>query len=868
MTGEPLTLHIKKTEAQGSLILLICRDANGKRYTVQILDFKPYFYVDATQENLKTIRKRGLQFEDGLPTIYGAPTYKVIVDQPGSVPKRRKGFFGPDGTERSFEADVPYTRRFLIDTGIYDGFTVSNYRQFGDTVLASVHDLKPVSFRTKDRQMLYDIETNKPEGSKHYSPPLEADGAITAFSYHDNFDEGRIYTLTWHPEHGMVNRPKVENRSKWSDAYEREIPWIMTIFGSEIEMMDELIATMKRIRPDILQAWNGHHGHQKKKAKKGAPIKQIGFDAPYIINRLKKLGISPGQLSPMGNAFAGYKAFGKESTKGGMPVVNMDGVQLIDMMQAYELKDGGMTGQVPFSDLKRVTEKYTKKKLKKDPNRDFNAWWEHDFENFISYNFDDVDALVVLEKSQGYMEFTRETQNFVGVEDTNRVFTPMAMVTTLLLRIAKEDMECVPTANKSEEGDEDDDYTATGGFVMEPRVRGIQRRVGFLDLATMYVNNIVTANLSPETHVPDPTEEQMKDLICVPSDLGPQFFLKPSVRIGLLAKTVVRMKAMRKHFDDLIDAATDAEEIKKLKQKRQPAKQQVLAVWGVSLSDKFCLWKAEVGSSITGLGRFIHNNLDEETTRLGDWVVYGDTDSAAIPLPEKDPIEHGIWLAEQHQKMFDRLAKEINADTHTFEISLEKVYDPFLMGDTKKAYAGNIIWAEGKYQDHPVYEATGIQGIKSDAAPITKEASEAVIKALLAGAKPVDVMAYIKDMYDGVVRGDVPLSDVVKAIGLNLDIDDPKNASNYIVKGALYGRALYDFEYPPGGKVRVLHVKGKGEKWVAIPDTEDLPEDVNIDIEAHAEATVLRPLETLLSWVDLSTASVKHGTTPTKQKRL
>jgi len=166
-----------------------------------------------------------------------------------------------------------------------------------------------------------------------------------------------------------------------------------------------------------------------------------------------------------------------------------------------------------------VTEKFTGKKLKKEPNRDFNDWWLHGTDEFLSYSFDDVDALVLLERNEGYMAFARDMQQFVGCEDANKLFTPMALIDSVLLRIAKEDDVCVPTSDS-----EDSDYEAEGGYVLPPQVKGLQRRVGFLDLTTMYVHIIISGNISPETHVRNPTEDQLPDLICLPSDLGPQFF--------------------------------------------------------------------------------------------------------------------------------------------------------------------------------------------------------------------------------------------------------------------------------------------------------------------------------------------------------
>lgn len=868
---EPLRLHLKTISAQGTLIMMVARDADGNRFTVHVPDFRPYFYVEQTPENLKTLRKRGMEFEEGKPTLFGKRTYRVYVDTPGSVPKRRKGFEGEDAS--SYEADVPYTRRFLVDTGIHDGFELDDYKRIGDAViLASKDAIKPVSFRTKDRQFQYDIETNKPEGSKHYSPPTEAKGAVTALTFHDNFDEAVYQTYYWHPERGTPGRPMLELRNQWSDAYEREVPWHIHTFGTEEEFLVAVLRYLKATRPDAMQAWNGHQGHHRKNFG--------GFDAPYLINRLRRIGISPGQLSPLGSAHAGWKVFGKETTEtsNGKFQCHIDGVQLIDSMTTYQIKEGGFTAQVPFSDLKRVCEKFTErarpgrgKKLKKDPSA-IEDWWLNNTEQFLKYSFDDVDALVFLEMSEGYLEFARDMQQFVGCEDANKLFTPMSLIDSMLLRIAKEDGVCVPTSES-----EDDDYMAEGGFVLPPEVKGLQRRVGVLDLTTMYVHIIISGNLSPETHVPNPTEDQVKDLICVPSDLGPQFFLKPEVKVGLLPKTALRFKAVREKYDALIEKAETAAQVKLLKHQRQPAKQLLLGVWGTSLSRYFRLFKPEVGSSITGTGRYIIQNTRDFVRSKGDRVTYVDTDSNFVPLPGDDNIprdersvQHGEALAGMINVFFDSLAASMNMDKHGFEIGLETIYDPFVMGEGKKMYAGYIVWSEGKWQDEPEFMAAGVQAIKSDAAPITRESGMALLKAILNGATPMEIQHYVRTIYEGVLGGDVPIDDIIKAVGLGADPESPKAPNTYIVNGCRYGKAMYDFEYVVGAKVRAVRLKGSDETWISIPDGEDLPANLQLDLQYHADLTILKPLRNILEWVDLAQIvdSIEHGTVATVQRRL
>ena len=99
-------------KAEGRIIKLYVRDEEGKKKIIKVTDFYPYFYSKnvPTTYNQKWIVK----VESGFKTLFGEEVYKIYVEHPGLVPKIRR----PD----DYEADIPYVRRFMIDTGIRDYF--------------------------------------------------------------------------------------------------------------------------------------------------------------------------------------------------------------------------------------------------------------------------------------------------------------------------------------------------------------------------------------------------------------------------------------------------------------------------------------------------------------------------------------------------------------------------------------------------------------------------------------------------------------------------------------------------------------------------------------------------------------------------
>ena len=115
-------------QAEGRIIKLYVRDEEGNRKIIRVTDFYPYFYSKEIPkvENPEWIVK----IERGFKTIFGEHVYKIYVRHPGLVPKIRK--------QNDYEADIPYVRRFLIDSGI------KNYFLAPDKEEISWKEIKPI----------------------------------------------------------------------------------------------------------------------------------------------------------------------------------------------------------------------------------------------------------------------------------------------------------------------------------------------------------------------------------------------------------------------------------------------------------------------------------------------------------------------------------------------------------------------------------------------------------------------------------------------------------------------------------------------------------------------------------------------------
>lgn len=112
MAEDWVLMELVKVEAEGRLIHLFAREVETRqKYHFIVDDFYPYYYTKVPPSD-----DRVLWTEGGYKTLFGEEVTKVVVDHPHTVAALR--------APNDYEADVPYTHRFLIDTKIADKFLI------------------------------------------------------------------------------------------------------------------------------------------------------------------------------------------------------------------------------------------------------------------------------------------------------------------------------------------------------------------------------------------------------------------------------------------------------------------------------------------------------------------------------------------------------------------------------------------------------------------------------------------------------------------------------------------------------------------------------------------------------------------------
>ncbi|MBC7115044.1 MAG: polymerase, archaea type [Archaeoglobi archaeon] len=217
------------------VIHIFGRDENRRLRRIDVFGFEPYFYVPE-EEEIEDFRIK--RIEEGYTGIDGKRLKKIVVRRPSDVRELRGKF------SRSYEADILFTQRFLIDSGLRSAVRAPSER---------VHysELKPSDEpNVESRILIIDIECNDERGFP--DPKRDEIICVTAWdSYSGDFETFLL---------GEASNAR---------CYE-----------DEREMLSALFRFISERDPDILTGWNFSQ-----------------FDMPYLYERARALKVDVSPLS-------------------------------------------------------------------------------------------------------------------------------------------------------------------------------------------------------------------------------------------------------------------------------------------------------------------------------------------------------------------------------------------------------------------------------------------------------------------------------------------------------------------------------------------------------------------------------------------
>jgi len=682
------------------VIYLFCRDKDRNRYILRDPSFEPYFYIskidydsvdlaDIDKDRIKkVVPRKDIQLLDNTRTAL-----QIITKIPSDV-RSLKHFFhkkksrtNPRGIN-TYEADVLFPYRFLIDKGIVNGIEIDdNYFKITRDMTYIPWDdnyCKPVECTFSNyRLLLVDVETKGDvDKNNEYASPL------TIIGLYDNYTKEYLV---------FYNRDDDNSYSSKNILH----------FRTEKEMLIAFIEYLQRICPDIVASFTP-------------------FDLFYIIKRMKVNKLKVKSLSPIGTV----SAYDVDS-------IRIGGIQYIDLLAVYKRIVRGQK----FESLEAIALKtfsysrrlgYAKQPLIHDTI--FDTWNSKDYKNVIYYNLRDVLLIKRLDEELDIIEYLDTVRRIAGSKFGDalyaaRVADLMYLRLTHSINIALPSRPLV-TVRK-----------AYSGAIVFKSIKGIHRFVLVLDYKSLYPNVMRGFNIGSNTL--DPTGD-----IKVAEQDGIVYRYTSKVK-SWSVEILDKLNPLLEENTRLTDEAKklrEFNEVKKLKKRRMGIKSIINGLYGIFAysgnpeehTRAARLYNTIIAESITIGARMLIEETFKLSEEMGYTVVAGDTDSLMLLLDctNNTFIEKASEVQEKLQSGLQNIIKEKwNIDPSNFKLEIDAIYPRFIIF-SKKRYSG--ITEDGDI----IYK--GIEIVRREQSDLTVETQSGLLDLLLHDASKEDIRNFTK----------------------------------------------------------------------------------------------------------------------------
>lgn len=621
---------------------------------VVVEGFEPYFYVPEAEGGRILPREHSdlKRVEDtDTPSLFGDDLAKIVATHPGGVPGLK------DQYEKTFEADVVFTNRFRVDTGVYTGVRVPSNR-------CRPEDIEPVEITEAPvRYCYFDIEIND-DGSF----PVD-DGCV-------KHTESEIFSIvaydSWEDEyHGFVYLPEEPERALAGVMESGKPPGELDKLHyrlNEKMMLKDFFNWVSERSPDVLLAWN------------------IGFDAAYLVERASKVEADPAKMA-RGIEPEAYHNSGRGET-------TISGRVVYDLMEAWE----AMQYSEVSSSLDNAASMELEGEQKIEHEESITEMWEDDTAGLMAYNAKDVELMVRINEAAGVMQDRKELKEAVGADFE---FTIEANDFIEMLVRRKVDEWGVAAPTKTPPSSDDDGFEGAYTF---PAFEGVRKNVTSIDLASLYPESMRMLNASPETFVKkvDNPKEYVKNHENV--RVAPNGAVFNDEQIGLFKALVEEALELTKQAGDRRDEFdSNTPEWEYWNQVREARKRIRNAIYGVLGWVWFFLYHQPTAEAVTSIGQAAikkaADHIDEQTEGK---VIYGDTDSCYISWPDSWSMTKALQKTSEvtnllNNRIYPEFATQfgIPKSECRWKMEMEDGSNRMFQAGKKKRYAKNIVWKEG-----------------------------------------------------------------------------------------------------------------------------------------------------------------------------
>lgn len=723
---------------------LFGRYEDKEKFDILVKGIDPYFYISEEEEssiNFKCKREKGFK------SIFGEKLIKLTIDNPWNLVNTRYGESFIKRFNQTFEGDIPYPTRYLIDKKIYTSIKIEDGK------------LVPGDVIVEPRICLLDIETDYYGGENE-----DMNCPINALSFYDNYTK-QFYVIAYHPNYKNEERNYSFKSEVVKDIVTKEFVTFkvkMNIVKNEYELLFMFRDYVLNMDFDIFTAWNSN------------------FDMSYIITRMDRIGLDASMLSPVKKTIV-KQVFNRDggsfSKKHNVPMIR--GRAILDFLKGYKrLK----WNQLDSFRLENVGQKeFGIGKI------NYDGWmgefWKKDFEKFIKYNIRDVEICIALDNQYSVIEFLLNLRRLTGCELSD-VHYNSRMFDVYNLRYAN-GLFILPSRIFRGDYTKGKESGYKGGEVLEPVV-GLYKNVAVVDLKSLYPHIMLAFNMSPETLVENGKIEVGN---------GITFSDKP----GILKEVLTNLINKRDELRDLLKTPVvkkDPARYKNIYRRQYAVKTFTNSAYGIQGFPNFRLYKPEIAASITYVGRYLTLKMKDLAESVGCVVVRGDTDAVMVSFGEELSAEEVVKKGKELEDKINYCLqnewfKTHNCDTSYFSIKFEKLYETMFNGKEKKLYAGKIIWDwEGGFLETPEVEIKGFASKRSDRSSFARNLQRTIFNMIFDKKTKDDVIAFIKEEINTFKKQNIEDLAIPKAI--IRDLDSYKNKDPWVL----------------GVKYSLKHIKG------------------------------------------------------------
>ena len=525
----------------------------------------------------------------------------------------------------------------------------------------------------------------------------------------------------------------------------------------EIAMLQQVLNFWRNNTPDVITGWNINF-----------------FDIPYLIRRVRRLGLEAELLSPW-NLIRDEKAFHNNNQE---QIFSIPGVSILDYLELY--KKFTFTARESYR-LDHIAEvELGQNKLDHSEYSSFKEFYTKNWTKFVQYNIIDVELVDRLEDRLRLINlaYTLAYKAKINYDD---VYSPVKTWDILIYNYLREQNTVIPLKGNGKK------VPFVGGYVKEP-ITGMHKWVASFDLNSLYPSLIMAYNMSPETITETMLKVNVDELIEKTSDTTKAHELNYALTAN--GWTYRRDKPgflpnlMKQLYSDRVKAKKEMLKLEQeYEQNNDPVLEQKIAGlntlqmalkvtlnsgYGAVTNAYFRYFDIRIGEGITMSGqlttRWIARKLNEFLNKAGktqnqDYVAALDTDSVYLILDKiiedntvgKNTAEKIEFMNKfcnsVIQPFIDKSYKELseytNAYEHHLKMKLEVLADVGIFY-RKKKYLLNVHASEGVLYAEPKLKIKGLSMIQSSTPEVVRDSLRNSIKVALSGSEK-DIQKYTCD---------------------------------------------------------------------------------------------------------------------------